>query len=175
MKPVDDEVMVSQVKPEKVKMDEDEKKVELQLKSGDKKDVAKTMFGIDDEDVFMYMLLQISSTRPQFTSQEAYANQALALLADIKPQDAQEGMLVSQMIATHNLAMEMNRRALISEQTVEGVQSNINRSTKLMRTFTMQMEALQRKRNKATQVIQVQHVNIEAGGQAVVGNVAGGG
>ena len=50
-------------------------------------------------------------------------------------------MLASQMTATHNLAMEMSKRALLDGQTEDGVNFNVNRVTKLMRTFTSQAEA----------------------------------
>ena len=49
-------------------------------------------------------------------------------------------------------------------------------AAKLMRTFTMQLDALGRLRGQATkQVVQVEHVNVQAGGQAVVGAVKVGG
>ena len=59
--------------------------------------------------------------------------------------------------------------------TVEGVNNNINRLTKLMRTFTAQVEALNKYRSKGQQKITVQHVNVENGGQAIVGDVTQGG
>ena len=40
------------------------------------------------------------------------------------------------------------------------------------RTFTMQVEALARKRRKGEQNIKVKHVHVYAGGQAIVGNVS---
>lgn len=48
-----------------------------------------------------------------------------------------------------------------------------NLTTKFMRTFTMQVEALARKRSKGEQNVTVnKHVHVHAGGQAVVGNVS---
>jgi hypothetical protein len=46
---------------------------------------------------------------------------------------------------------------------------------KLVRTFTVQMEALNRHRSKGQQKMTVEHVHIHEGGQAIVGNVQGGG
>jgi hypothetical protein len=40
-----------------------------------------------------------------------------------------------------------------------------------MRTYTMQVEALARKRRRGQQNIRVKHVHVYSGGQAVVGNV----
>ena len=47
-----------------------------------------------------------------------------------------------------------------------------NLTTKFMRTYTMQVEALTRKRRKGQQKIWVKHVHVYAGGQAIVGNVS---
>lgn len=98
-------------------------------------------------------------------------NYTVALMHDINPQNALEGMLTVQMVGAHNLAIEMMKRAVIPEQTVDGVDRNINRATKLLRTFTAQIEALQRLRGKGQQTMTVEHVHVYKGGQAVVGNV----
>jgi hypothetical protein len=47
-----------------------------------------------------------------------------------------------------------------------------NLTTKFMRTFAMQVEALARKRRKGEQNVTVKYVHVHAGGQAVVGNVS---
>ncbi|MGY8814573.1 MAG: hypothetical protein ACKVHQ_07610 [Gammaproteobacteria bacterium] len=44
-----------------------------------------------------------------------------------------------------------------------------------MRTFTAQAECLNKYRTGGKQTIQVKHVNVNEGGQAIVGNVQGGG
>jgi hypothetical protein len=41
----------------------------------------------------------------------------------------------------------------------------------LSRTYAAQMAALGKHRNKGKQTVTVQHVNVEGGGQAIVGNV----
>jgi hypothetical protein len=102
-------------------------------------------------------------------------NAALASIIEIDPQDSIELMLASQMTATHALAMEMSRRAMGCEQTLEGVDKNINFTNKLMRTFSAQVEALNKYRTKGQQKITVQHVNVNDGGQAVIGDVKQGG
>jgi hypothetical protein len=82
-------------------------------------------------------------------------------------------MLATQMVCIYNLSLECAKRAMLPDQTSDGVNYNINRATKLMRTFTAQMEALQRHRNGGKQTIKVQHVTVESGGQAVVGDIKG--
>ena len=46
---------------------------------------------------------------------------------------------------------------------------------RLARTFATQLEALKRYRTGGTQKVTVEHVTVNAGGQAIVGNVAHGG
>lgn len=99
-------------------------------------------------------------------------NIALALLHEIKPRNGIEALLATQMIHTHNLSITMMRRATHSEQTVDGVDRNVNRAAKLMRVFNSQLDALQKLRGKGQQKIIVEHVNVNEGGQAIVGDVS---
>ena len=135
-------------------------------------EVQKSLVGVSGDEAFNKLLNQATSTAKGDTPDDKL-NSIMPLLLDIAPKDSLEGMLAVQMLATHNMAMEMAGRAMYSEQTVDGVDMNINRSTKLMRTFTTQLETLQKYRNKGKQTIQVQHVTVNDGGQAVVGNIAG--
>ena len=106
---------------------------------------------------------------------EEDANAALAAVNGIGPKDTLEGLLAVQMVATHNTAMEMLRRALLEGQTVDGANHCVNRATKLLRTFTAQMQALNKYRGKGTeQKVIVEHVHINEGAQAIVGAVSGG-
>jgi hypothetical protein len=99
----------------------------------------------------------------------------LSFLAGVKPKDELEGMLAAQLLASHNAAMECYRRAMISEQTFEGRKENLNQANKLSRTHATLLEALNRHRGKGQQKVTVEHVHVHEGGQAIVGNVKGGG
>ena len=44
-------------------------------------------------------------------------------------------------------------------------------AARLMRTFAMQVEVFRRLRNGGQQFVRVEHVHINEGGQAVIGNV----
>lgn len=133
-----------------------------------------SMFGVNNEAVHDTLLSQAINTLPSTYSNDDGCNYVISMLLELKPQNGLEGMLISQMIATHNMSMEMSRRATLPEQTIEGVSENVKRSVKLMQTFTTQLATLQKMRNRGQQVIQVQHVNVESGGQAIVGNIEGG-
>src|ERR1700704_1600414 len=100
---------------------------------------------------------------------------ALSLLAGISPNDEFEGMLAAQILASHNAAMECYRRAMIAEQTFEGRKENLGQANKLSRTHATLLEALNRHRGKGQQKVTVEHVHVHEGGQAIVGNVEGGG
>jgi hypothetical protein len=98
---------------------------------------------------------------------------ALAALEAIAPADGLEGMLATQMVATHEAAMECMRRAMLSEQTFAGRDVNLKHAEKLLQIYARQMEALDKHRGRGQQKITVEHVHVHAGGQAIVGNVQG--
>ena len=97
-------------------------------------------------------------------------NDALAAVSGIGARDEIEGMLATQMVATHLAALAALRRLKGSENVAQQ-DSNGNLAVKLLRTFTAQVEALQRYRGKGQQKVTVEHVNVNAGGQAIVGTV----
>jgi len=99
----------------------------------------------------------------------------VAGLIGIGPKDEFEGMLAAQLVACHNASMECYRRAMIGEQTFEGRRENLGQANRLSRTYATLLEALNRHRGKGQQKVTVEHVHVHEGGQAIVGNVEGGG
>ena len=93
-----------------------------------------------------------------------------AELAGIEPKDQIEGMLATQMIATHHATMDCFRIVAQNGQ-LDIINQMLCYANKLSRTFTMQMEALSRYRGKGGQKMTVEHVHINSGGQAIIGNV----
>jgi hypothetical protein len=108
---------------------------------------------------------------PDDAIQEKQRRGMAGALAGIDPRDELEGMLATQLIATHSAAMECYRRAMILEQSFESRRENLNQANKLSRTYTQLLEALSRHRGKGQQKVTVEHVHVHAGGQAVVGVV----
>ncbi len=100
---------------------------------------------------------------------------AAAALSAFKPVDEIEGMIAAQAVALHFTAMECLRRANISEQPFEIAARLRKDAANTMRTMTEMLEALDRKRGKAPQIVRVERVVVHEGGQAIVGNVAAGG
>lgn len=100
---------------------------------------------------------------------------ALDALAEFKPADGVEGMMAAQAVALHAASMECLRRAMIAEQPAEMCDHLRRQAMGLSRTFLDVVGALDRKRGKGTQVVRVERVMVAPGGQAIVGNVQGGG
>ena len=96
---------------------------------------------------------------------------AAELVSGIDPTDQIEGILAIQMVATHKAAMECLRRAHLSQQTFKARDSSLKHAERLFSTFTRQMEALDKHRGKGQQKVTVEHVHVNEGGQAIVGNV----
>jgi hypothetical protein len=95
----------------------------------------------------------------------------MALVQGIKPTDDVERMLAAQMVATHTGAMECLRRAAVEGQTFAGRDLNLKHAAKFLTIYARQVEALDKHRGKGQQKVTVEHVQIESGAQAVVGNV----
>src|SRR5262249_3192982 len=109
-------------------------------------------------------------------------NAALAVIDGVRPKDEIEAMLAAHMAVTNIVLLELvaRTRGAVAGHRYEGngikrldVLGNL--TTKFMRTYTMQVEALARKRRKGQQNIRVKHVHVYPGGQAVVGNIHRGG
>jgi len=98
---------------------------------------------------------------------------AFAALAGARPADPLEGMLAAQMVAVHDAAMSCLRRANVPGQTFEARRMNLDMANRLSRTYATLLEALDKRRGKGQpQVVRVERVNVEAGGQAIVGAVS---
>lgn len=138
-------------------------------------DPSLRIFGTNNQDSNYVLLRQVLGFVPTHAGGK-HASQnlkyAIATINGIGPKDELEGLLTVQMIGVHGLAVECLRRASLKDQTTEGMDLNIQRATKLLRTFTAQMEALNRHRGKLGQQMVVGNVNVNDGGQAIVGTVS---
>ena len=98
-------------------------------------------------------------------------NAALAVIDGVPPENEIEAMLAEQMAATHVLAMKelghLRRADILVQHDSHG-----SMAVKLLRTFTMQAEALAKLKRGGEQVVRVEHVNVFPGGQAIVGTVS---
>jgi hypothetical protein len=102
---------------------------------------------------------------------ERSVNFMLAVVKGIEPKDEIEAMLAAQMAAVHMATMTFARR-LAHVDNIPQQDSAERAFNKLARTFTTQMEALKRYRTGGQQKVTVEHVTVNAGGQAIVGSVS---
>ncbi len=135
--------------------------------------------GTNDPELAQQLVNQIYQTLwlPAELSEEERSQRvraAIAAMRGIKPQDEVEGMLAAQMVATQAAVMECLRRSMIKGQSIKGRDSELRHAAKLMSIFTKQFETLNRNRGKGQQKMTIEYVNVEPGGQAMVGQFEAG-
>lgn len=104
-------------------------------------------------------------------SAEKFCSMTSAMFAELEPRDAIEAMLVAQMTATHVAMTALSERAT-RQITYQGRESTERSMTRLSRTYLAQMDAFKKYRSKAQQVVRVERVTVNEGGQAIVGDVS---
>jgi hypothetical protein len=129
--------------------------------------------GTTSSDFVNASLFQIQSAcrSPWGGISELSLNSALAMIEAAAPKDEIEAALAVQMAATHPAAMAVLAKldvAFASEQRVAAFGSA---AARLMRAYATQVEVLRRLRNGGQQYVRVEHVHVNDGGQAVIGNV----
>jgi hypothetical protein len=105
---------------------------------------------------------------------ESGLNFMLAVVKGVEPKDQVEAMLAAQMAAVHNATMTFARR-LAHVDNIQQQDSAERAFNKLARTYATQVEAFKRYRTGGEQKVTVEHVTVNEGGQAIVGNVSHGG
>jgi hypothetical protein len=102
-------------------------------------------------------------------------NKLMGLMAELNPQDGFEGMLITQMVVIYEEAMNCFRMTSRNKSFAEMYFNLQNQGIKLMRLYAQQLEALDKHRNKGKQTMVVEHIHVNKGGKAIVGNVEQGG
>ena len=133
-------------------------------------ELART-FGTSNQNLCLELLVQVARASPQ-EPHDPEGRYLLAALNGIGPRDTIEGMLATQMVAGHNLAMQLVAQAAVPGQPLKVVETCLNLAEKLKRTFVAQVEALDRHRGKGEQNMNVEQVHIHAGAQGIVGPVS---
>lgn len=138
-------------------------------------DLLAEALGTADPDFVHGLLVQLGgAARPNGKVSdkvaEAQFNFLLAVIKDLEPRDQCEAMLAAQMAVAHEAMMTFASR-LGNVETIEQRDSAVNGFTKLARCFAMLVETLKRYRTGGEQKVTVQHVNVNEGAQAIVGNV----
>jgi hypothetical protein len=121
-------------------------------------------------DASLYQL-QAAARLPGSGISEIAINAALAMIEAVSPKDEIEASLASQMVCAHSAAMAVLARlggGYGSERRVAALGSA---AARLLRAYATQVEVLRRLRHGGQQYVRVEHVHINDGGQAVIGNV----
>jgi hypothetical protein len=128
--------------------------------------------GTRDWDFLEGLLLQLADAGSKGRKVDGRTlNFMLSVVKGIAPKDQVEAMLAAQMAAVHTAIMTFACR-LAEVKTIPQQDSAERAFNKLARTFASQVEALKRYRSRGDQTVRVEHVTVNEGGQAIVGNVA---
>jgi hypothetical protein len=115
--------------------------------------------------------LQAAARSPFGTVSATAMNAALAMIEAAAPKDELVGALAVQMACTHMAAMAVLGKLDSGFGTERRVAAFGSTAARLLRAYVMQMEVLRRLRNGGQQVVRVEHVHVNDGGQALIGNV----
>ena len=115
--------------------------------------------------------IQSASRSPWGGISEQSMNAALAMIEAVAPKDEIEGALAVQMACTHTAAMAVLAKLDVAFATERQVAAFGSAAARLMRAYATQVEVLRRLRNGGQQFVRVEHVHVNDGGQAVIGNV----
>ena len=134
------------------------------LPAADNPLAAQLFTGSPEPRLAMYLLEQLVDLLwlPAALSEDergARMTAAMLMLQGIKPADELEGMLATQMVATHSAAMDCMRRAMADGQAFAVREQNLRLAAKLLALGTRQVETLDRHRGKGLQKMTVKHVH----------------
>jgi hypothetical protein len=132
-------------------------------------DQLRTLYGTRTEEAAEAILKSALNSLGEKGAQ--YLDLMPAMAVELEPRDAVEAMLVTQMAATHVAMTHMSLR--LHHATSFEMREAFERSmTRLSRTFLAQMDQLKKYRSTAQQVVRVERVVVNEGGQAIVGDVS---
>ena len=115
--------------------------------------------------------LQAAAQFPGSGISEVGINAALAFIEGFAPRNEVEASLAVQMACTHGATMSVLARLGPAAGTEDHACRFATAAARLIRAYSMQFEAYRRLRHGGDQYMRVEHVHINEGAQAVIGNV----
>lgn len=115
--------------------------------------------------------LQTAARLPNGGISEMALNSAIAIVASAEPRNEVEAALAAQMAATHAAAMAVLGRLGGAHGGDRHVSAAATAASRLLRSFSMQVETYRRLKHGGSQIVRVEHVHIADGAQAVIGNI----
>ena len=133
----------------------------------------KNALGTASSDFVSASLMQLiaAAKLPGGAMSETAVSASLALIETANPQDEVESALLIQMACTHTAAMSV-LATFAGRASEQNAPAKASAAARLMRAYATQVEALRRLRNGNSQTVRVEHVHVNEGGQAVIGNVS---
>ena len=125
----------------------------------------------ESADYLLHSLIDGQKTNKQLADK---VNGALALVEQMEPRDPFETMLALQMVVTHQTALEL-MGSMRKTEYLSKLDSYGRHSERLMRIYSQQMVTFKKYRNGGKQTVEVKHVHVNEGGQAIIGDVHSGG
>ncbi len=115
--------------------------------------------------------LHLAAQLPFGGISEIAVNAALAMIEAAAPKDEIEGALAVQMACTHSAVMAVLARLGGGGGSERRVVALGSTAARLLRAYSTQVEVFRRLRHGGNQYVRVEHVHVNEGGQAVIGNV----
>jgi hypothetical protein len=103
---------------------------------------------------------------------EIAVNASLAFIEGAKPRDEVECALVVQMACTHSVTMAVLAALGGAHGPTRRITAMASAAARLVRAYATQVEAHRRLKSGASQLVRVEHVHVNEGGQAVIGPIA---
>lgn len=134
------------------------------------KSALKQLTGIEDQKVAEEIIDRAVSAMPLTHAKDHNTNVIYQSLADAEPRDAFEAKLSAQSASLYAQGMQYLSRAERSDMMCHA-EFYLKSAIKLLRLHNETIETLSRYRRKGEQKVVVQHVSVNDGGKAIVGNM----
>lgn len=146
----------------------------------DEENILQTVIGTPNRKIIMNIINSAVGALPKSLDTVEKYNLILQSLADSTPRDAHEAKLSAQATVLYIQGMdflERSRMVLFDDTFARDTWHTIliKTATRLLDLHIKTLEALVRYRQQGEQRIVVQHVTVENGGKAIVGNLMQGG
>jgi hypothetical protein len=114
---------------------------------------------------------QVALCQPLPADEDGRSYRAAAAMEALKalaPRSALEGMLAGQMVAAHNVALELVRQAFRDGQQVATIEAFLRQGLRAMALFARQQEAMTRQRGRQRQSLRIEHEQVAGDGRVSV-------
>jgi hypothetical protein len=133
----------------------------------------KHIFGTDNHRFIEELIIkttQYKSQRANIDGMDIFSTHKL--FKNLNPKDEIECLLISQILNADKISHHYFRDAMTPDQTPFGKDSNTQRYAKSINSMCKLIDTLTRYKRGGQQKVVVEHVTLENGSQAIIGNVS---